>query len=225
MKKYVAYYRVSRKEQGESGLGLAAQKSAVEKFVQSQGGIMEASYTEVETGTSKRKRVEIHKAIQRAKDEIAVLVIAKLDRLSRNVGFVSSLLDANVEFVAVDMPSANNFTIHIFAAMAQQEAELISLRTTHALAELKKKGVLLGKPENLTIEARQRGVEVIKVNAQNNDRNRQALSVISTCKEKGMTYRQIANHLNELNYQTRYGKKFFPSTVHQLLNKSKNETV
>ena len=225
MKKYVAYYRVSKKEQGQSGLGLAAQKSTVEKFVQSQGGIMEASYTEVETGTNKRERVEIQNAIQNAKEEKAVLVIAKLDRLARNVSFISSLMDAGIEFVAVDMPSANNFTIHIFAALAQQEASMISLRTTASLAELKKKVIQLGKPENLTIEARQRGVEVIKANAQNNNRNRQALSVISTCKEKGMTYRQIANHLNELNYQTRYGKQFFPSTVHQLLNKTKNETV
>lgn len=79
---------------------------------------------------------------------------------------------------------------------------------------------MLGKPENLTIEARQRGVEVIKANAQNNDRNRQALSVIGSCMERSMTYREIANHLNELNFKTRYGKQFLPSTVHQLFNKS-----
>lgn len=220
MKKYIAYYRVSRKEQGVSGLGLAAQKSAVEKFVQSQEGIIEASYTEIETGTNKRERVEIHIAIQRAREEKAVLIIAKLDRLARNVNFVSSLMDSGIDFVAVDMPSANHFTIHIFAALAEQEAKLISLRTTHALSELKKSGVKLGKPENLTNEARKRGIEVIKANAQNNDRNRQALSVITSCKEKGMTYRGIAAQLNELNFKTRYGKQFHPSTVHQLLNKT-----
>lgn len=220
MKNYIAYYRVSRKEQVQSGLGLAAQKSSVEKYVATQDGSILKEFTEIETGTNKKLRVEIHKAIQEAKNNNATLIIAKLDRLSRNVTFISSLLDAGVQFIAVDMPFANNFSIHIFAALAQQEASLISLRTTAALAELKKKGVVLGKPENLTIEARQRGVEVIKANAQNNDRNRQALSVIGSCMERSMTYREIANHLNELNFKTRYGKQFLPSTVHQLFNKS-----
>lgn len=219
MKKYIAYYRVSRKEQGQSGLGLAAQKSSVEKYVATNDGIISEEFTEIETGTNKRERIEIHKAIQRAREEKAVLILAKLDRLSRNVTFISSLMDAGIEFIACDMPFANNFSIHIFAALAEQEASLISLRTTAALAELKKKGAKLGKPENLTIEARQRGVEAIKANAQNNDRNRQALSVITSCKEKGMTYREIAAHLNQLNFKTRYGKQFQSSTVHQLLNK------
>ncbi len=219
MKKYIAYYRVSRKEQGISGLGLAAQKASVEKYVASQDGIILKEYTEVETGTNKRERVEIHKAIQMAKNESAVLVIAKLDRLARNVSFVSSLMDAGIEFVAVDMPSANNFTIHIFAALAEQEAKLISTRTKQALAELKKKGIKLGNPDNLTTEARNRGVQAIKENALSNDRNRQAQSIIGSCKEKGMTYREIAAYLNELNFKTRYGKQFLPSTVHQLYNR------
>ncbi|KOS07217.1 hypothetical protein AM493_15120 [Flavobacterium akiainvivens] len=219
MKKYIAYYRVSRKEQSISGLGLSAQKTSVEKYVASQDGIILKEYTEVETGTNKRERVEIHKAIQMAKNESAVLVIAKLDRLARNVSFVSSLMDAGIEFVAVDMPSANNFTIHIFAALAEQEAKLISSRTKQALAELKKKGVKLGNPNNLTSEARAKGVQAVKENALTNDRNRQAQSIIASCKEKGMTYREIATYLNELNFKTRYGKQFLPSTVYQLYNK------
>ena len=225
MKKYIAYYRVSRKEQGVSGLGLAAQKSSVEKYVQSQDGIILENFTEVETGTNKKQRVEIQKAIQMAKDKGATLVIAKLDRLSRNVSFVSNLMDANIEFIAVDMPSANNFTIHIFSALAEQEAKLISSRTTQALAELKKNGVKLGSPDNLTIEARNKGVRTIKENAQNNDRNRQAQSIISNCKEKEMTYRQIATFLNELNFKTRYGKQFLPSTVHQLYSRLNINTI
>lgn len=219
MKNYIAYYRVSRKVQGISGLGLSAQKSSVEKYVAGQDGTILNEYTEIETGTNKRDRVEIHKAIQEAKNAGAILVIAKLDRLARNVSFVSSLMDAGIEFVAVDMPSANHFTIHIFSALAEQEAKLISLRTKQALAELKKKGVKLGSPKNLTIDARNKGVQTIKENAQNNDRNRQAQSIISNCKEKGMTYRQIADYLNELNFKTRYGKQFLPSTVHQLYSR------
>lgn len=216
MKKYIAYYRVSRKEQGISTLGLLAQKSSVEKYVSGQEGIILNEYTEIETGTNKRERVEIHKAIQQAKSEGAVLVIAKLDRLARNVSFVSSLMDAGIEFLAVDMPSANNFTIHIFSALAEQEAMLISTRTKQALAELKKKGVVLGSPKNLTDNAREQGLKTIKENAINNDRNRQAQSVITSCKEKGMSYRQIAEYLNQLNFKTRYGNQFMAPTVHQL---------
>jgi DNA invertase Pin-like site-specific DNA recombinase len=220
MKYYIAYYRVSKKTQGLSGLGLAAQKSSVEKYVQSQDGIILKDFKEVETGTNRRERIEIKKAIQLAKDKKAVLVIAKLDRLARNVSFVSSLMDAGIEFIAVDMPSANNFTIHIFSALAEQEAKLISTRTKQSLAELKKKGMKLGNPSNLTQEARSRGVETIKKNALNNDRNRQAQSIISNCKEKGMTYRQIANYLNELNFKTRHGKDFQSTTVHRLYKSS-----
>jgi len=220
MKKFVSYYRVSRKEQGVSGLGLSAQKSSVVKYVESQNGVIINEFTEIETGTNKRERVEIHKAIRLAKNENAVLIIAKLDRLARNVSFVSSLMDAGIEFLAVDMPSANNFTIHIFSALAEQEAKLISSRTKVALAELKLNGVILGNPKNLNNEARAKGLKVIKQNAINNDSNRQAQSVIKSCKERGMSYREIAKYLNELNFKTRYGNEFLASTVHQLYKKT-----
>ncbi len=220
MKKFVAYYRVSRKEQGISGLGLSAQKSSVEKYVASQDGIILKDYTEIETGTNKRERIEIHNAIELAKNERAILVIAKLDRLARNVNFVSSLMDAGIEFVAVDMPSANNFTIHIFSALAEQEAKLISSRTKLALAELKKKGVKLGSPKNLTNDARAKGIERIKSNAINNDRNRQAQSIILNCKEKEMSYREIADYLNKLNFKTRNGNQFYGATVLQLYKRA-----
>lgn len=220
MKKYIAYYRVSRKEQGISGLGLSAQKTSVTNFVRNQEGSIIQEFTEIETGTNKRERVEIHRAIELAKIEGAILVIAKLDRLSRNVNFVSSLMDAGIEFVAVDMPSANHFTIHIFSALAEQEAKLISSRTRLALAELKKKGIALGNPKNLNDEARAKGTLKVKKNAINNDRNRQAQSIIVNCKEKGMSYRQIAEYLNELNFKTRYGNQFMAPTVHQLYSRT-----
>jgi DNA invertase Pin-like site-specific DNA recombinase len=220
MKKYIAYYRVSRKEQGISGLGLSAQKTSVTNFVRNQEGTIIQEFTEIETGTNKRERVEIYRAIELAKIEGAILVIAKLDRLSRNVNFVSSLMDAGIEFVAVDMPSANHFTIHIFSALAEQEAKLISSRTRLALAELKKKGIVLGNPMNLNDEARAKGTQKVKENAINNDRNRQAQSVIMSCKEKGMSYRQIAEYLNQLNFKTRYGNQFMAPTVHQLYTRT-----
>jgi DNA invertase Pin-like site-specific DNA recombinase len=220
MKKYIAYYRVSRKEQSISGLGLSAQRTSVTAYAKGQDGIIIEEYTEVETGTNKRERIEIHNAINRAKQEGAVLIIAKLDRLARQVTFVSSLLDSGIEFVAVDMPTANNFTIHIFSALAEQEAKLISSRTKQALAELKNSGVALGTPKNLDCAARAKGVQKIRENATNNDRNRQAQSVIMSCKEKGMSYRQIANYLNQLNFKTRYGNEFMAPTVHQLYTRT-----
>lgn len=220
MKNFIAYYRVSRKEQGISGLGLSAQRTSVTAYVKAQEGTIIEEYTEVETGTNKRERIEIHNAIARAKQEGAVLVIAKLDRLSRNVNFVSSLMDAGIEFIAVDMPTANNFTIHIFSALAEQEAKLISLRTRLALAELKSSGIILGNPKNLDSNARAKGVQKIKENAINNDRNRQAQSVIIACKERGMSYRQIAEYLNGLNFKTRYGNNFLAPSVHQLYTRA-----
>lgn len=216
MKNYISYYRVSRKEQGISGLGLAAQKNTVLNYIQSQSGILVNEYTEVETGTKKKERVEIQKAIQEAKETSSILVIAKLDRLARNVNFVSSLMDSGIQFIACDMPSANNFTIHIFAAMAEAEAQLNGIRTRQALQELRNRGVCLGKPENLTNEARAKGLRVIKENAINNDRNRQAQTVILSCKEKGMSYRKIAEYLNNLNFKTRYDKQFLAASVLQL---------
>ena len=220
MKKFIAYYRVSRKSQGESGLGIAAQKTAVQKYIDTQNGLLLGEYTEVETGTNKKKRVVIQEAINQSKKQGAILVIAKIDRLARNVNFVSSLMDAGVEFVACDMPSANHFTIHIFAALAEQEAKLISTRTRLALSELKKRGVKLGKPENLTIEAREKGKEAIRINSRANDSNRQAQAIIISCREKGMKFRQIADHLNELNFKTRYGCSYHPMAVKRLFEQS-----
>ena len=225
MRNYIAYYRVSRKEQGISGLGLAAQRSSVQKFVASQDGIILNEYTEVETGTNKRERIEIQRAIQMAKNEGAILIIAKLDRLARNVSFVSKLMDAGIEFLAVDMPTANNFTIHIFSALAEMEAKLISSRTKVALAELKKQGSVLGNPQNLNDEARAKGLNVIRQNAINNDSNRQAQSVILSCKERGMSYREIAKYLNDLNFKTRYGNQFLAPTVHQLYSRTLLESA
>ena len=216
MRKFVSYYRVSRKEQQISGLGLGAQRTTVEKYLKEQKGVLVSEFTEVETGTNKKLRTEIYRAIETAKKEKAVLVIAKIDRLARNVSFVSSLMDAGVEFIACDMPSANNFTIHIFAALAEQEAKLIAARTSQSLQELKSRGVKLGSPHNLTNEARMKGVSVLKANAKNNDSNRQAYSIICNCKEKQMTYAAIASYLNNLRFKTRLGNEFSPATAYQL---------
>ncbi len=220
MKKFIAYYRVSRKSQGESGLGIAAQKATVASYLKSQNGELLQEFTEVETGTNKKERVVIQQAIEAAKKNSATLLIAKIDRLARNVSFVSSLMETGIDFVAADMPSANPFTIHIFAALAEQEAKLISARTKAALAEIKASGRKLGSPKNLTDEARKKGQERNRILAFENKHNRQAREVVMRCRESKMTYLEIANYLNDLGYTTRFGNSFRPTTVMRLLGKT-----
>ena len=216
MKKYVAYYRVSTVKQGRSGLGLEGQKTMVNNFLKSNDGVVLDSFTEIETGTSKKLRVEIFKAIEYAKQNDAVLLIAKLDRLARNVHFVSSLMETGVEFMCCDMPSANNLTVFILSAIAEEEARTISLRTRLALAEKKKQGFKLGTPENLTYEHRLKGAEAMKIKSLNNKTNQQATALIIEYREKGMTYDKIAIKLSQLNFKTVRGKDYCSSTVMRL---------
>lgn len=212
--KFVAYFRVSSKKQGIKKLSLDSQKKQIENYCKGKGVVIE-SFTEVESG-KKDKRIELDKAIQCCKDENAILVIAKLDRLSRNLTFISSLMDSNLEFICCDMPTATKFTIHIFAALAQQEHHFISTRTKEALAEKKARGEKLGTPKNLDEDAKQKGLSVRTQNADNHIATRQALYVIQQEKEKDKTYQQIANILNDLEYKTRRGKSFSASTVHRI---------
>jgi DNA invertase Pin-like site-specific DNA recombinase len=216
MKKFVGYFRVSTLEQGKSGLGLESQKFMVDTFIKSNDGELIESFTEIETGTSKRKRTEIYKAIEYAKKNGAILVIAKIDRLARNVYFVSSLMETGVEFVACDLPQATNFTIHLYAALAEMEAKLISERTRNALAEKKKQGFKLGSPQNLTPEGKQRGLEVIKQKALNNKSNIQSTALIIEYREKGYSFDKIAVMLNNLNFGTANGKRHNSTSVMRL---------
>ena len=145
--RFVAYYRVSTDKQGRSGLGLGldAQRAAVEVHVASARGAVAAEFVEVESGR-RRDRPQLAAALAAARAHRAVLVIAKLDRLARNVHFVSGLMESGVEFVAADMPKVNRLTVHILAAVAEEEARMISARTKAALAAAKARGVRLGNP-------------------------------------------------------------------------------
>lgn len=218
MKKYVAYFRVSTQIQRKSGLGLESQKTMVDNFLKADDGSLIESFTEIETGTSKKKRTEIYKAIDSAKQNGAVLVIAKLDRLARNVHFVSSLMEAGVEFVCCDMPAANNLTIFLMSAIAEEEAKAISQRTRFALAEKKKQGFELGTPENLTQEHRQKGADAMKIKARMDKRNQQATALIVQYREKGLSYDKIVNFLTELKFRT-VNNKIFTSTGVMILYK------
>lgn len=212
--KYVAYYRVSTKKQD---LGLDAQKTILRNYLKDSDEVI-ASFEEKETGTNKKVREELNKALKACKDTGAVLLIAKLDRLARSVSFVSNLMDSGVKFQALDLPEANELTIHIFAALAQHEAKIISERTKAALGELKRQGVQLGKAENFTDAARKKGRAVHVRRARNNPNTRQARAYAELLKENGHNYSQIAEKLNENGYRTARGKEYYPTSAQRLLN-------
>ena len=172
MTKYVAYYRVSTQRQGQSGLGLEAQQLQVKNFVGDDDIIQH--FIEIESGKN-NNRPELKKAIELSKIHNARLVIAKLDRLSRNAAFIFMLRDTNVNFVCTDMPEANSVTIGIMAVLAQDERERISKRTKAALDAKKAKGIELGTPDNLTLDARKKGLETRINNAKTNKENIQRM--------------------------------------------------
>src|SRR6516162_4186183 len=130
--KFIAYYRVSTDRQGKSGLGLDAQRKAVEDYLNGGRWTLVDEFTEIESG-KRNDRPKLEEALAACKKQKAKLVIAKLDRLSRNLAFIATLMDSGVEFVAVDNPHANKLTVHILAAVAQHERDLISQRTKDAL--------------------------------------------------------------------------------------------
>lgn len=154
---FLSYYRVSTDKQGKEGFGIDAQKAAVARHVGNRKIL--AEYTEVESGR-KNERPEMMKALKHARMTGATLVIAKLDRLSRNAHFISELMEAKVNFVACDLPAADQMTIRVLAAVAQQEAESTSRRTKEALAAAKARGVKLGSPQNATAEGRRKGARI-----------------------------------------------------------------
>jgi len=209
--KYIAYYRVSTEKQGSSGLGLEAQREAVLNYIKPENIYLE--FTEVESGRLKYRPI-LQEALQLCKKTGGTLVIAKLDRLARNVAFVSELLESGVKFVCCDMPNANELTIHIYSAMAQDEAKRISTRTKEALAVKKAQGYKLGNPQNLTKEAQLKGVQSIKLKAQSNLNNQRAKAYLV-----GLTgtLQSKAEQLNRNGFRTSTGKEFTPMQVRRLL--------
>lgn len=157
--KFVAYYRVSLQKQGIDGYGMAAQKEAVKRYLESLECELLGNFEEVESGAN-NQRPQLAAAIQLAKAKKAILVIAKLDRISRNASFLMKLQDSGVDFVACDMPNADKFTVGILALVAQRERELISERTKAGMAVARARGVVMGNPR--AAEAWQRARIAIK---------------------------------------------------------------
>ena len=214
MEQYIAYYRVSTKQQGKTGLGLDAQRVTVEHFAKGRGVVI-GEHTEIESGR-KDNRDALAAAITAAKQTGGTLLIAKLDRLARNAAFIFALRDSGVKFCACDIPEANTLTVGIFAVMAQHEAELISTRTRAALAAKKARGYQLGTPANLTQQAREKGRISHSKNAANNHNTKQAKGYATMLRSGGAPLRTIAETLNEEGFKTARGGQYSAVQVARL---------
>ncbi len=217
--KAVSYIRVSTARQHASGLGEAAQRASVQTYAKAHGLSIIAEYLECETGTNKHRRIEIYRAIAAAKAAGAVLLIAKLDRLARNVVFIASLMESGVPFVAVDMPAVTNLTLHVVAAVAEEEARMISARTKAALAAAKARGVKIGTPANLTHAAQLAGATA------NRDEAVQRYALVTgyarMMRDAGETYAAIAGRLNGEGHATGTGKPFTPMAVWRMVRRAR----
>jgi DNA invertase Pin-like site-specific DNA recombinase len=212
--KFIAYYRVSTARQGQSGLGLEAQQAAVKAFLSSDTELLE-EFVEVESG-KRADRPELNAALAACKRQRATLVIAKFDRLARNVAFVSNLMESGVEFVAADNPHASKLTIHILCAVAEHEREMISERTKAALAAAKARGVRLGSPEPQKGSAK--GIEAIKQRADQFAAN--VTPVIDSIRASGVSdLRGIATALNARGIKSARGGVWYASTVRSVIQR------
>ncbi|MGE3408722.1 MAG: recombinase family protein [Pirellulales bacterium] len=225
MCKIVAYYRVSTKRQGESGLGLEGQQSAVESYGKASGCNLLAAYTEVESGR-RSDRPELAKAFAHAKSARAIVVIAKLDRLARNVAFTATLMESGTDFVCCDNPNANPFTIHILAAAAEDESRRIRERTKAALAAAKRRGTKLGSSRPGHWEGREHrrqagqkratAAAAKSRTANANAANALVVQIVAERRANGVTWQAIADGLNEAGHVTQRGGKWIAQTVRQL---------
>lgn len=220
--KAVAYYRVSTAAQGRSGLGLEAQRAAVADVCKARGLEIIAEFTEIESG-KRADRPELSEALRRAKLAGAVLVVAKLDRLSRSVAFLSTLQDSGAKFIAADMPEANELTVHILAAVAQAERKAISTRTREALKAAKARGTKLGNPNGAApLQRAGKGnsaaVEACRAGAES--RAQELAAEIEAVRAAGaQSLREIALGLNARHIASPRGGAWHPSGVKRLLER------
>ncbi len=212
--KFVTYFRVSTQKQGRSGLGLEAQKATAAQFIVAHGGVELASFVEVESGKSDA-RPQLEAALLRCRQTRATLIVAKLDRLSRNISFLFRLRDEGVKFQALDLPEANTLTLGVMASMAQHEREIISARTRAALAARKARGLPLGTPRDLTAYASRASALGRAVNrAKAIARAKEIAAPIAEAQRNGHTsLRAIAAELNREGITTPRGKLWTATAV------------
>jgi len=229
MQKFIAYYRVSTKRQGKSGLGLEAQREAVQRHIAACGGKLIAEYTEVESGKLK-DRPQLAAALSHARGKGATLVIAKLDRLARNVAFVSALMESGCDFICCDNPTANRLTVHILAAVAEAEAKAISDRTTAALAAARRRGVKLGTARpghriNHALGTRRGQAKAVaaasaKRSQAASDAYGHLLGDVRAWRDAGESLATIAERLNAAGELMASGGEFHAVAVHRLLQRA-----
>ena len=216
MKRYVIYRRVSTDEQGKSGLGLEAQDRDIRLYLEGysdQPFEVVAEFTEVASGSDDR-RPELTKALDMARKHGAELLVAKLDRLSRKVSFIASLLDdRKVQLRVAAMPQADKFQLHIYAALAEQEREFISIRTKAALKEAKARGVKLGGARDKTLKRNQ------EVQRKATERAQNVAGLIQPLREAGKSLREIAAELNRAGVRTARGGEWQASQVKRTIER------
>lgn len=221
--RYIAYYRVSTKRQGQSGLGLDAQKEAVHHYLNGGRWKLIAERVEIESG-KRSDRPALTEALALCRIHNATLIIAKLDRLARNVAFTSSLMESGVEFTACDFPTANRLTIHILAAVAEHEAKMISDRTKAALAAARARGIRLGGDRGGIIAkvAHKGNRASAKIRGDRaNKRAMDLLPVIDALRSEGsLSLREIASGLNERDIPAPRGGPWSAAQVQRILTRA-----
>lgn len=207
--KWVCYYRVSTQRQGESGLGLEAQRHAVEVFLRGKGEVL-AEFVEIESG-KRTRRPQMEEALKLCRKTKATLVIAKLDRLARNVHFISGLMESGIDFRAVDAPAKDRFILHIQAAFAEEEARRISERTKAALRAAKERGVDLGATGRaLAVKHRSEAI----------DRAESYRCIVESLKDRGIsTVREMRDELNRLGIPSPGGGKWHLPNTQKLIKR------
>jgi DNA invertase Pin-like site-specific DNA recombinase len=219
--KFVAYYRVSTERQGQSGLGLEAQMAEVNHYLNGGDWALVDAFTEVESGMRKRRlnRPQLKAALSACKKHKATLVIAKLDRLARNVAFIANLMESGIPFVAVDRPNAKPFELHIYAAMAEEEGRAISARTKSALMAARQRGTKMGwanpkradKDQTMALGRR-------ALVAEADTFAEEMIPILDGLRKSGVeTLRDMAAALNARGIKTRRGGAWYATTVRNLL--------
>lgn len=219
--KFVSYLRVSTKRQGKSGLGLEAQRESVNGYLNGGKWQLVQELVEVESGKRSNNRPELAKALALCRIHRATLLVAKLDRLARNVAFISALMESGVKFVAVDCPDANELTLHILASVAQYEAQAISARTKAALAAAKARGTILGGLRwDITSVSEQGRKTGLRKRQEKAAKYRNDLLPIIQAKQRqgAVTLQAVADALNADDTPAPRGGDWSPVQVHRILN-------
>lgn len=208
--RFVSYLRVSTSGQAESGLGLEAQRRAVHEYLARESFQLVAEFVEVESG-GRNDRPQLAAAIDACKRDKAALIIAKLDRLARNVVFISTLMESRITFVAADNPHANKLMIHMLAAFAEHERDQIRARTRAALAAAKARGIVLGR-YGREVLSKQNHANAVKC-------ARDLAPLVIDLRSQGNTIEQITKLMNQRGVESPRGKRWHPATVHGLIHR------